>query len=192
MKRSLPDFRSLPDLLLRHGEKAGLAVALVGAALLAWGGIDALRSLSVTDALAPEAVDRAAAQARGHIDREAQAPGDLLTPREPLANAIDPWRTPLVPWQSGSSPSLAIADPPAVAVLDSPLFAEVAKRGKPDVLPMEDLRATAGLAVVPAAAPPGAGPRPAAPPDRPKRPDRRPPRGGDPLAGPDAPEAAAA
>lgn len=185
MKLPLPDFRALPDLLLRHGEKAGLAVAVLAALLLAWGGIDALRSLSVTEALAPEAVDQAAAQARGHIDREAQAPADLLPPRQPLADTIDPWRTPLVPWLPGSSPGLSIAEPPAVALLDNPLFAEVAKRGKPNVLPIEALRATAGLAVVPVAAPPAA----PAPPPQPQQPDKKKGAGGragkgaDPLAG---------
>lgn len=195
MKLPVPDLRAVPDLLLRHGEKAGLAVAALVGLLLAWGGIDALRSESVTDDKTPEAVDRAATQARNHIDREAQPPADLLPAREPLADAIDPWRVSLVPWQPGAAPGLTIATPPASAVLDNPLFAEVAKRGKPDVLPVEDLRAVAGLAVVPVPVPADGPARQAPPPvEKPRRPERRPQRGVDPLAAPPNPaiDAAAA
>lgn len=165
MKLPRPDLRALPDLLIRHGEKVVVAVVGLVALWLVWGGVHALRSLAVKDAQTPEAVNRAAVQARGHIDRDAKPPADLLPPREPLARGIDPWRTPLVPWWTGpAAPSLAIAKPPVLPVLDSPLFNELAKRSQPNVLPIEDLQAVAGLAILPVAAPPEgqgpAGPRP--------------------------------
>lgn len=173
------------DFALRHGEKIVVGLVGLGALALAWGGIDALRSLSVTEAQTPEALERIATQARGHIDRDAQPPLDLLPPRTPLADSIDPWRTPLVPWKSGSMPWLTIAAPPTLALLDKPLFEEAAKRDKPDVFPVEDLRAVAGLAVVPRVPDGADAPQPAAVlPAKPKPPaGRRPPRGADPLAG---------
>lgn len=188
MKLPRLDAAAASDFAIRHGEKIIVGLVGLGAAALAWGGVNAIRSLSVTEAQTPEAVERVATQARGHIDRELQPPADLLPPRTPLADSIDPWRTPLVPWKSGSMAGLTIAPPPAIALLDNPLFEEAAKRDKPDVFPIEDLRAVAGLAVLPVVAPkPGQAepPQPVAlPAAKPKPPaGRRPPRGGDPLAG---------
>jgi len=180
---------SLSELALRHGEKVVVAIVALVGLWLAWGGIDAMRSLSVTQAQTPQAVEQAASQARAHIDRDAQPPADLLSARTPLADLIDPWRTPLVPWKSGSTPWLAIAAPPALALLDNPLFEEAAKRGKPEVLPIEDLRAVAGLAILPPVVAKDGQPaqQPAAQPARPKPAEtprgRRPPKGADPLAG---------
>ena len=152
MKLPRPDLRALPDLFIRHGEKLAVVVVGLVALWLLWGSVHALQSLAVKDTQTPKAVDDAATQARGHIDREAQPPADLRPPREPLARGIDPWRMPLVPWWAGSSaPRLSIAKPPVLAALDQPLFKEFAKRSRPDVLPVEDLRAVAGLAILPAA-----------------------------------------
>jgi hypothetical protein len=150
------DVAAVTDLLVKHGEKIIVAVVGLGALLLLWGGIDAMRSLSVKEAQTPDAVNRTVTQARAHIGRDAVPPADLLPPRTPLADAIDPWRTPLVPWRTGSGPWLTLADTPTLAVLDKPLFDELKKRSQPDVLPVEDLRAVAGIAVVPALAPPPA------------------------------------
>ncbi|MFM9058977.1 MAG: hypothetical protein ACKOSQ_07635 [Planctomycetaceae bacterium] len=187
MKLPVPDLRAVPDLLVRHGEKIVVTVVGLAGLWLVWGGVHALRSLTVKDTQTPEAVDRAATQARGHIERDAQPPADLLPPREPLARAIDPWRTPLVPWWTGTAaPVLTIAKPPVLAALDRPLFNELAKRSRPEVLPLEDLRAVAGVAVLPVttptAEPGGAAPRPpvAAPP---AGKGTKPRAGRDPLAG---------
>ncbi|MFM7108291.1 MAG: hypothetical protein ACKOZU_06775 [Planctomycetaceae bacterium] len=180
MKAPSIDLGSAGDLLLRHCEKIVAACVALVAALLIWGGVTAVRSLSVTDAQTPEAVNRVVTQARGHIDREAQAPADQLSKREPLASLIDPWRTPLVPWWTGTASAALVINPqPAVVVLDRPLFDEAAKRGRPDVLPLEDLRAVAGLAVLPVVAPPAAA-VPAQPAASVKKPEAggRPPRGG--------------
>ena len=149
MKKPSIDMAKATDLLVRHGEKIVVAVVGLVGLMLLWGGIDAMRSLAVTDAQTPEAVNRAVTDARSHIGRDVQPPADLLPARTPLADAIDPWRTPLVPWQTGSGPWLTVASPPSLAVLDNPLFDELKKRDQPDVLPVEDLRAVAGVAVLP-------------------------------------------
>ena len=151
MKLPSLNMAALTDFAVRHGEKVVVALTALGGLMLVWGGVDALRSLSVKESQTPAAVEQAAARARAHIDGEPQPPADLLPPRTPLADVVDPWRTPLVPWKPGAAGGLVIADPPTVAVLDNPLFKEAMKRGKPDVYPLEDLRAVAGLAVVPAA-----------------------------------------
>lgn len=138
------------DFLLRHAEKIVLTVSGLAALWLAWGGIDALRTMSVTTAERPESIVRAAGEAASHIEREKTLPAEQKWAAPPLAKAIDPWREP------------AVAEPPELVLLDSPLFEESAKRTQPDVLPIEDLRAVAGLAVIttrePVAAP-DAGPK---------------------------------
>ena len=187
MKKPDIDLRSVQDFLLRHCEKIVAAAVGLGVVFLIWAGVGALRTLSVKESQTPEAINRVVKQAHGHIDSVPQAPADQLPKREPLAEKIDPWRTPLVPWWTGTAPaSLSIAPPPAVAVLDRPLFDEAAKRGTPDVFPIEDLRAVAGLAVLPVAAAAPAAAAVPVPPAGQKKPDpapgRRPPRGGDPLA----------
>jgi len=78
VKKPSIDLATVTDLLVRHGEKIGVVVVGLGALLLVWGGVDAMRTLAVTDAQTPEAVNRAVAQARGHIGREVQPPADLL------------------------------------------------------------------------------------------------------------------
>lgn len=179
MKAPRVDLGSVAEFLLRHGEKIVAGVVGLVAALLIWGGASALRTLSVTDAQSPDTVARVVKDARDHIDRERQAPAEQLSKREPLAEKIDPWRIPLVPWWTGSSSaSLTLNPPPAVAVLDRPLFEEAAKRGRPDVFPLEDLHAVAGLAVLPVMAVPGAAAVPAQPAAAPRPPAGRPPRGG--------------
>ncbi len=158
----MPSFNlaAATDVLLRHGEKIVAAIVGLGGLILVWGGIDAMRSLAVTDAQTPKAVSQAATQARDHIGREAQPPADLLPPRKPLADALDVWRTPLVPWKSGTAPGLTIAATPSLPVLDSPLFEELKKRGQPDVLPLEDVRAVAGVALLPVPEPAAGGAQP--------------------------------
>ena len=52
---------ALTDVAVRHGEKVVAAIAGVGALLLVWGGVDALRSLSVKESQTPAAVNQAAA-----------------------------------------------------------------------------------------------------------------------------------
>jgi hypothetical protein len=130
------DKDAILDLLLRHAEKIVLTVSGLAALWLAWGGIDALRTMSVTTAERPESIVRAAGEAASHIEREKTLPAEQRWSAPPLAKVIDPWREP------------AVAEPPKLALLDSPLFEEFAKRTQPDVLPIEDLQAVAGIAVI--------------------------------------------
>lgn len=167
MKRPSISFNkeAIVDFLLRHGEKFLVAVIGLSALGLAWGGIDAVRSKSASTQQRPETILRQAGDAAQHIEREKTAPASEKWSGRPLATAIDPWRNPTV------------ADPPQLALLDRPLFEEFAKRTQPDVFPIEDLRAVAGLAVLPAK-------EPAAEPAAAERPRGRPrSRDGEPAAG---------
>ena len=167
MKRPSISFNkdAIVDFLLRHGEKFLVAVIGLSALGLAWGGIDAVRSKSASTQQRPDTIVRQAGDAAMHIEREKTAPASEKWAGQPLATAIDPWRNPTV------------ADPPQLALLDRPLFEEFAKRTQPDVFPIENLQAVAGLAVLPAK-------EPAAEPAAAERPRGRPRgRDGEPAAG---------
>jgi len=131
---------AIKGFLLHHGEKLGVAVLGLLAALLVWWGIDALRSQSVDRNHTPQFVDELAGKATIHIGTAKQVPTDRLPPLKPLSPRVDPWR----PQQ------VKIADAPAApAVFNRPLLAELTKRTKPAVFPIADLQAVAGIAVLP-------------------------------------------
>lgn len=157
---------------VKHGEKVALAAVGMFALLLAWWGIDAVRTQAVRLDRKPEAVSSLAAQATTNIDGVRKVPAERLPTRTPLPPMIDPWRPQQV--------KIAAA-PSAGALLNRPLVAELSKRTKPDVLPIEDLRAVAGLAVLPAAAAQGGGQEFA-----PRQPDPAPPAEQDPRRRPPA------
>ena len=171
------DKNAILGFLLNHCEKfiVGL-VGLIGL-VLAWNGVNALRLKSVRSEQTPEAVSQLTSQTVRHIDATQKPPADTLRKGGDLAATIDPWR----PQQ------VKIAPAPEMAVFDRPLVQELAKRAKPEVLPIEDLRALAGVAVLPdttdpamLAPPPGRVPGVdgAAPDGQPARPGRRPRPGG--------------
>jgi hypothetical protein len=165
------DKEAVVDFLLRHGEKFVVAVIAMAALGLAWGGVDAIQSKSATEQQSPRTIEKTADEAAQHIEREKSAPATERRSGPPLSAAIDPWRDPNV------------AEPPALALLDRPMFEEFAKRTQPDVFPIEDLRAVAGLAVLPAkqaAAAAGAEPQPARPKPR-KRGEPEPAAGEQPF-----------
>ena len=142
--------------LLNHCEKfvVGL-VGLIGLGL-AWNGVNALRLKSVRTEQTPQAISQLATQTVGHIDAATKPPAELTRREHDLVAAIDPWR----PQQ------VKIAPPPELALFDRPIIEQLAKRAKPEVLPVEDLQALAGVAVLPdllapAAMIPPAGPGPA-------------------------------
>lgn len=121
-------------------EKLLLAVMGLLSLLLIWWGVDALRSQAITSDRRPAAITDLAGQARVNIDLEPKVPAERLPSRQPIAPLIDPWRPQRV----------TIAEPPASrSLLSRPLFAELTKRTKPDVFAIEDLRAVAGIAVLP-------------------------------------------
>jgi hypothetical protein len=167
MKRPSISFNkdALLDVLLRHGEKFLAALLGLGALWLAWSGINAVRLESVRPNQLPSAIQASAAQANAHIGRVAEPPADLLSEHASLTARIDGWRN--------AKPEEARD----LALLDKPLFEDLARRSKPKVLALEDLRAVAGIAVLevkPAGATgpgqPGEGRGP------------RPPRGGKPQS----------
>lgn len=161
------DKQALVDFMLRHGEKFVVAIISLMALGLAWGGVDAIQSKSASEQQSPRIIEKTAEEAALHILREKTAPAAEKRSGPTLAAAIDPWRNP------------DVADPPALALFDRPMFEEFAKRTQPDVFPIEDLRAVAGLAVLPAkqAAAPAAEPQPA----RPRKRGEPEPGGGDPA-----------
>lgn len=123
------------DFLLRHGEKIVVAMIAVLAMGLAWGGIDALRTQAVNAERRPDALSSRAKRTLEHIDREKQPPEDVVPKSRSLTKIVEPWRAP------------RIAGAPEVPLLDAPLFEELARRTRPEVFPIEDLQATAGVAV---------------------------------------------
>ncbi|RLS78796.1 MAG: hypothetical protein DWI03_03225 [Planctomycetota bacterium] len=129
------DKESLLDWLLRHGEKVAVSIVALGALALAWGGVAAVRSKSVPAGSTPQAITKLANEANQNIQR-AKPPA---TPRQEgqLAQAIDPWRperVKITAWSKG-------------APFDRPLFQQLAKRSAPAVFGIEDLHASAGIAV---------------------------------------------
>lgn len=153
------DLAAIKGFLFRHVEKLVFAAFTVLAVALAWGGISSWRTQSVTPDRKPEEIQRRAAAADEHIGRVREVPAGRIPGHESLAVRLDQWRATLPPWMPTAS--LEISDPSQLAMLDKPLFQELAKRTKPDVFPLEDLRATAGIAVLPAL--PGAAPQPQQP-----------------------------
>ena len=172
-----PKFKLSPaairDFFVAHGEKVAFVAVGAFALLLAWWGIDTIRTQAVKLDRKPDAVTSLAARASENIDSNRKVPAERLPSRAPLPPAIDPWR----PQQVKIAPA-----PSAGLLLDRPLFAELSKRTKPDVFPIDSLRAVAGVAVLPDPAAQAGGPEFAprqpdlAPPPE-EDPRRRPPRG---------------
>ena len=161
---------ALLTFLLGHGEKlVAVMVGLVACALV-WGGVSALRNMRPTPEQQPEAIVADAATTAEHIEAVKIAPDDELTSEKGLADTVAQWLSP------------KITPMPPQVVFNKPLFGELARRSSPDILPIEDLRAVAGVAVM-ARKPKPVGDRPV--PDRPLNLDAnnapkpgKPPRGG--------------
>jgi hypothetical protein len=180
------DKDAILDFLLNHCEKIVVALVALGAVLLLWGGLDAMRTQSVQDGQTPEAIDTLAGAAARHIDAQPKPPADTFLEGGKLAAQIDPWRPQKVKITAG---------PTVPAVLDRPLFQELSKRSKAEVLPIEDLRAVSGIAVLPEPVDPNAAAGMVPPPDlappaeepgqRPGRRGRRPPRQPEPTPTPE-------
>lgn len=130
------DKDAIVDFLVRHGEKILAAFFALFACSLAWGGISAARLRPPGKDKQPPAIMQQADLAAQNIETAKHPPVDALKKAE-LPALIEPWRAP------------ELADPPAVALWNRPLFDEKAKRTKPAILPIDDLRAVAGIAVLP-------------------------------------------
>jgi hypothetical protein len=176
MKKPTFNPAALGDFFVRHAEKMLFAlVGLLGLVMI-WRGIDTVSSQAVDRSRTPDAVADLARQAAANIERSQQPPKGRLPDVPPLAPRVDPWR----PQQ------VKIADPPTGGgMFDRPLFSELTKRTKPEVFPITDLQAVAGIAVLPDPTAVAGGQQPAArqpdiaAPAEPEDPRRgaRPPRG---------------
>jgi len=131
---------AIGDLLVRHGEKIAFAAVAALAVVMVLGGVNAVRTQAVGPTRTPKAVTDLANQASANIEATRNIPAERLPSRQPVAPLIDPWRPQQV--------KIAKA-PDNRSLLSRPLFAELTKRTKPAVLPIEDLRAVAGVAVFP-------------------------------------------
>lgn len=134
------DKDAIVGFLFAHCEKFVMAAVGLGMLAFLWAGLKAVRLESVKPEQTPESLANLASTVNKHIAAAARPPATKTRVGGKLAPAIDPWR----PQQ------VKIAPPPEMAVFDRPLFQEKSKRTKPDVFPIEDLRATAGIAVFPA------------------------------------------
>jgi len=147
--------------LLAHGEKIGVAVVATLACGLVWGGVNAARTKAAARDQQPKVIEDQANLAAANIDAVRQPPAEELR-RSNLAKSIEPWRKPDVP------------PPPPVALFNKPLFEEKSKRSKPEVFPIEELRAVAGVALMPERQADAAFGRNAADVDAPEEPDGQP------------------
>lgn len=156
--------------LLQHGEKIAAATVGLAALAIAWSGIGAMRRLKPTDEQQPQAIIADSETTSKHIEAVKIAPDDELTSEKGLAETVGQWL------------SQKVKPVAARTVFNSPLFAELARRSSPDILPVEDLRAVAGVAVL-AVKPKPVGDRPA--PERQLNLDagNNPPKAGKPQRG---------
>ena len=130
------DKEALLNVLLLHGEKFVVAVVAALALCLLWGGIDALRTKTARREQKPAAILAHSAEISSHIERQQKLPENLSLKTVGLSRSIDPWRDPDVQPATG------------LPLLDKPLFQELSKRTNPDVFPVEQLQAVAGIAII--------------------------------------------
>lgn len=130
------DKEAIVDFLLRHGEKFAVAIVALLACGMVWGGIESVRTKPPGKDQSPAAISARADSTSNHIQSVKQPPVEAVKNAE-LVKLIEPWRAP------------ELAGPPAVTLLDKPLFEEKSKRTRPAVFPIEDLRAVAGVALFP-------------------------------------------
>lgn len=183
MKRPSISLSGIQDFLLRHGEKFIVGLLGLFALMLMWGGVNAIRLKSAQESQTPQAITALAGQTMQHIDRSTAPPADIVRPKGELTAALEPWRP----------QHIKVPPAPTDTPLSRPFTQDVVKRTKPEVLPIEDLRAVAVIAVLPDPnAAPGFGPVPGldGPPDDARRRRRLPP-GRQPDAGAESPPAGA-
>jgi hypothetical protein len=134
---------ALLTFLLRHGEKIVAAMIGLVACSLVWGGIGAIRTLRPAAKQEPQAIVADAAAAADHIEAVKNPPAEEMPPQNGLAEAVAKWR------------ETKVASEPPHALFSRPLFGEMARRTSPDILPVEDLRAVSGAAVLAVKVAPG-------------------------------------
>ena len=172
---------ALLDFLLAHGEKVVAVVIGLAACGLAWEGVSAFLGMGPSPQQQPEAILDEASKAADYIVKEKNVPPEKLKGENNLSETVARWL------------SSKVKPAPPHALFNRPLFAELSRRSSPDILPIEDLQAVSGVAVV-AMKPKAAGDRTA--PDRPlnqeagnaAKPGRPPRAGGRGGAMPAAPQ----
>lgn len=122
--------------LLAHGEKIGVAVVGVLACFLVLQGVGAARTKTAGRNQLPNAIEEQAGRAAANVQAAKQPPAEEVR-RSGMLKSIEPWRAP------------DVQPPPQIAMLDRPLFEEKSKRSKPEVFPIEELHAVAGIAFMP-------------------------------------------
>lgn len=147
------DTQALLGWLLRYGDKIVLALVVAVTAWLAWQGIEGFRIGGTREDERPDAIAKLAGAVQGHINNAQRLPPGELPDHTPLAAIVQPWLKPNV--GGGAS-----------GVMNNPLFSDFSKRTEPQVFPVEDVQAVAGIGVVAAKPPAGAARSPdeAAPP----------------------------
>ena len=160
------DKEATVSFLINHGEKIIGGIVGVLALWLVYGGIDAIRSQSVVKEQQPASIESKSASTAAHIESVKKPPANVLAKNVSLKKLIEPWRIP------------KITATPEVSLLDKPLFEERSKRTQPAVLPIEQLRAVAGVVVLAVKAKDVAPPQPDRNADRDVEPGptRKPPR----------------
>jgi hypothetical protein len=128
------DKEAMLNVLLMHGEKVVVGIVALAACGLAWGGIDAVRSKSIRDTERPAMIESQARAVAEHIEREKKPPAEELRRPGPLTETLAVWKGVKVPAAT------------ALAPFDKPLAEELRKRTRPQVLPLEQLQAVAGIA----------------------------------------------
>ena len=160
------DKEATVSFLINHGEKIIGGIVGVLALWLVYGGIDAIRGQSVVKEQQPASIESKSASTAAHIESVKKPPANVLAKNVSLKKLIEPWRIP------------KITATPEVSLLDKPLFEERSKRTQPAVLPIEQLRAVAGVVVLAVKAKDVAPPQPDRNADRDVEPGptRKPPR----------------
>jgi len=134
------NLRGIGGMLGRNAEKIGVGILGAIALWLAFQGINALRSKSVTPDHQPEAIATLARQAATTVETADAPPAERLPPLKPIGPLLDPWR----PQQVKIAPS-TVADAPLARPL---VLAAGTKRETPTVFPIEQLQARSGVAVL--------------------------------------------
>lgn len=139
MKMPIPSLAGIQEFMLRHGEKFVVAGLGLFALSLIGGGLNALRLKSAQQSQTPQAIKNLTDEAVRHIGATTEPPQEIVHPKGELAKALEPWRPQHLKLPAASSEM----------VLSRPFTQDIVKRGKPEVFPIEDLRAIAGVTVLP-------------------------------------------
>ena len=132
----------LLSLVVQHGEKLLLALALLCSLPLAWGGLRALQKDRLPEDLSPKELSDRAAQASRRIEQDVAS-----DQKKPLRDALKgPDLNAVTTLESWRVQELAAG--PSSLGLDRPLRGDLRKRGTPTIFPLEQVTAVAGVAAI--------------------------------------------